>query len=241
MRKNLKNAFTLTEILIAVTIIGTIAALTIPTFLASSTNQNTQYVAGLKKVYSEFNYATQQIMANNSNSLKGLFSTSDAMVNQYCKYMKCSQICTAGNTVSGGCFNAQASMKMLNSQAFNFDPTQNTVSGFMLVDGSLVYVWAPSGQTGACTYSSNGLTTICGTITIDVNGFKAPNIMGRDIFNFWVLSAPPVGNAINTGIFPEGSIDNLTNYTTYCGPASADPTDGVACSGRVFNESKMLY
>lgn len=55
VRKNMKLGFTLAEVLITLGIIGVVAAMTIPTLMASS--KKTAYVTGLKKAFSQTNQA----------------------------------------------------------------------------------------------------------------------------------------------------------------------------------------
>ena len=85
--------------------------------------------------------------------------------------------------------------------------------------------------------SSCTSATYCGYIVIDVNGFKPPNILGRDIFEFQV--AP-------NGIFAIGSMNstngyNNTNWTTYCNPSSSNSSSGIGCAGRVLIQNVMSY
>lgn len=234
MIKNSKKAFTLTEVVIACAIIGIISALTIPSYLANSAVQKNQYVAGLKKAYAEFDYATQQIKANNSGTLVGIFSSPDVGVTSYCKYMKCAKTCIPGSITSGGCFNAYTSIKTLNNITYwsNYDAPGGESSGLLLADGTMVYLWVPGGARTACNFSANTLTTICAAIFVDVNGAKGPNVLGREMFSFWVLK---------NGLIPQGSIDDLNDYNTYCNTASGNIYDGQSCAGRVLKEGKMLY
>ena len=63
MKKSANDrAFTLAEVLIALVIIGIIAALTVPTLMHKVEKQG--YVSGLKKAYSILNNATNMIIAN---------------------------------------------------------------------------------------------------------------------------------------------------------------------------------
>ena len=57
---NKKNAFTLAEVLITLAIIGMVAAMTIPTIVA--TTQKKELAINLKKAYSTFNQAMKLIM-----------------------------------------------------------------------------------------------------------------------------------------------------------------------------------
>ena len=215
--RNNRMGFTLAEILIAVIIIGTISALTISTYFTSSASMNNNYVAGLKKAYAELNYATEQIKANNSGTLANAFSDSDAVVTKYCTYMKCAKTCSSGAAVSGGCFNDQADMKSLSNGSFEVDPTTADYRTFILSDGILILTNLDSSN---CSSTINTITSICGWFYIDINGFKVPNITGRDIYKF-LLNA--------NGLVLLDSSSCLTS------------SSGLGCAESVLKEGKMMY
>ena len=58
----LKQAFTLAEVLITLTIIGVVAAITIPSLITSIDLDKRQAEATIKKTYTTFNDATKQIV-----------------------------------------------------------------------------------------------------------------------------------------------------------------------------------
>ena len=60
---NLKNGFTLAEVLITLVIIGVIAALTIPALMNKTNEQET--VVAVKKAYSVLGQAYQRVIAEN--------------------------------------------------------------------------------------------------------------------------------------------------------------------------------
>ena len=79
MRINFKKynfGFTLAEVLITLVIIGVIAAITVPTLINKTQNQ--EYVSKLKKAYSTFTQATNQIIAEEGtpNASKGGWANS---------------------------------------------------------------------------------------------------------------------------------------------------------------------
>lgn len=225
-----KNAFTLAEVVIATVIIGILASLTIQTLFSNNVSRNNQYVAGLKKVYTELSYATDQIKASNSGTLIGIFDNSDDFVTEYCKYLKCSKTCRLGEVISGGCFNAQSDMKMLNSQNFWSDPANPSISGIVLADGTTVFIRVDSKD---CTSDYDFERPLaCGYINIDVNGFNSPNIFGRDIFQLLIKQ---------DRIYYDGEVGDLTDHNTYCNPASSDIFDGVSCGARILKEGNMIY
>ena len=140
-------------------------------------------------------------------------------MNKYCTVLNCINKCNIGTP---GCFNTQTSMTTL--YGGSFPDTITSYSSAILSNGMTIYFAASS-----CT-----LTTYCGYIVVDVNGFKGPNILGRDIFEFQV--AP-------NGVFAIGSMNstNGTNWTTYCNPSSPNSSSGIGCAGRVLSQKSMNY
>ena len=224
-KQNQKKAFTLAETVISLAILGMIAALTIPVFFTNTASYNNQYVVGLKKVYSELNYATQQVMANNSGTLAGAYNASAwqtvnlTLTGKLCQYLKCSKICDYVSADTQGCFNYRANIKFLDNQAYSQEPDYSQYRGAILADGALINV-----ATGSPGFYGGSL----GYIWVDVNGLKGPNIVGRDIFIFnlesWGLSLP-------TG----------TSDTGYCNPNVIHSSNGDSCSAKVLQDGKMMY
>ena len=63
----------------------------------------------------------------------------------------------------------------------------------------------------------------CGRIRVDVNGFKSPNTVGRDIFDIFILE---------NKIVPKG-----TDLDTSQCPAD----HGWGCAGKILRENGMNY
>lgn len=111
------------------------------------------------------------------------------------------------------------------------------------VDGKgRIYATQSIDATCATDYYGGGATShklkkSCGYIYVDLNGKKAPNIFGRDLFMFIITDAansylyPNGGSLIN----PTGILDNWT--TNNCTPAG-----GITCAGRIIEEGwKVKY
>ena len=80
-RKNTKSkAFTLAEVLITLSIIGVVAALTIPTLIQRTGNE--ELVSRLQKAYSTLSQATEAIMTENG-SPKNWVTDIDNIYNLY--------------------------------------------------------------------------------------------------------------------------------------------------------------
>ena len=86
-----KKGFTLAEVLITLTIIGIVAALTIPT-LINNINE-AQYNAGIKNTYTTLSNALSMIQSNNQGIIHiGGSATSNAnLMTDFCNVMSCTQ------------------------------------------------------------------------------------------------------------------------------------------------------
>lgn len=224
-----KKALTLTEVIIATAIAGTIAAITINTLMSNNTSMNRQYVTALKKTYINLNYAVDQIRATNGGTLSGAFDNVDEVVSKLCTYLKCSKICTAGQSVSDKCTLPSASYSMLDGGTFFYSLIDSAYSSFVLSDGTTGFVKLYNPD---CTGAEFNITSICGFITIDINGFKKPNIVGKDGFGFYILK---------DFLIPAGGTGDLTNDNMFCNPAETAFYTGIGCTGKVLKEGIMDY
>ena len=220
---NKKQALTLVELIIAVLIIGIVATLAISTYFASTESNNQKYVTALRKVYTGLSYATDRTMETNGGTLIGAFSDSDSIVTEYCTYLKCAKTCASGAAVSDGCFNAQADIKMLDNATYTINPTTAAYRSFILSDGSYVLTNFISGN---CATTEDNVAS-CGWLYIDVNGSKAPNIVGRDIYKILITEDK---------IYPSGSLSTDTNFET-CTTSDS----GIGCTAKILEEGVMTY
>lgn len=192
------KGFTLAEVLITLGIIGVVAAITIPTLMNNA--QDAELKSAWKKAYSVISQASLSVKNDNGGTFAGLGSAFDlnsqnTLRNAYLNYLKVVKTCDADNTY-GNCFhpangNYLDTVKLLNGTShlqYNsyFPYFFQSSSGVILPDGQLVlFAWVNAGT--ACTFSIEGYTNDCGFMTVDVNGFKGPNTVGRDIFAVEIL------------------------------------------------------
>ena len=172
---NLKGfkGFTLAEVLITLVIIGVIAAMTIPTLINKTNNQ--EYVSRLKKAYSTMAQATNRIIAEEGNPRAdiGGWATSDENVyNLYKKYLNNTKECGEGGS---GCF--AGTYKRLNGTSGSYEGQYALV----LSDGTEIRFGGPSSD---CSSSSDGSWNYCLKMLVDINGAKKPNFVGKDAFIF---------------------------------------------------------
>lgn len=227
LRKN--KGFTLAEVLITITIIGIVAALTIPNLINNVNKQ--QYTSAFKKTYSSFSQATSSfIIEENGGVLADKYSSELAFVNGLAKYLSFVKICPASSD-AGVCFHhGMTTYHTLHGGDGWNNSTLNTRA--IGKDGAL-YRFIVSTTCSEGSYLKNGIDISCANVLVDINGFKGPNTTGRDIFLFVITE-----EGLKTG-GEKGT--NWTNFNTYCSPSSSDSVNGVACAAKLMMEGDMNY
>lgn len=200
--------------MLVLSVIGVIAALTIPGIIQNT--QNKQTVTQLKKVYSELSQATTLLIADNDGGLAGLFADNNGFKNLYKSKLNAIKDCNDGQS-QGNCW-----VKINDWYYLNNTPISSWDNASLILnDGTFLFF---GGISTTCASDNGGrLTGItqCGWVFVDLNGFKSPNKIGRDIFIFHIL---------NNGVIPFGSSD-----TWSCG------TEGYGCTAKILQENAVNY
>lgn len=239
MRINIKKGFTLAEVLITLTIIGVIASLTIPV-LVNNTNK-AEIVVRLQKDYAVLQQAFIQL--NSEGSIVGNDMLWGASASNHANVMRL--FASKFNTVKtcsgpgGGCWytysipylNVNLSHTSLVSNGDNAGYAKTT-----LIDGTLLmfYSYLSNCGTDQSTYTSgNPLDNTCGEIYVDVNNSTGPNMLGRDVFAFYITKS---------GIYPMGiNADSYYSLPNGCNPNDAGYGSGYACTAKVLQEGAINY
>ena len=203
-----RKGFTLAEILLTLTVIGVVAALTIPSLLQNT--QQSEFKTALKRSYADLSQATLMIKNDNAG-LKNVFTGSNVMKNiygNYISYITSCNSCTYDGSVGCNCWHDNGKFYRLNGTS----PTDWGGAGLIATNGYLVRL---SDAKSDCS-SAFGTLTRCGVIYVDVNGFKNPNTIGKDIFAFIITE---------DGLKPYGVDGSPAGYSV-CTPAS----DGQGCT-----------
>ena len=229
-------AFTLAETLITLTIIGVVAALTIPTLMNKYTKHT--YVVGLKKAYSQLQNAMKMIpitegcsagdydcaiqeMNKKSEIVNGIHGEADAGRTKtyiFSKQFKVQKLCL---DIANDCPEID--------YIINKEMKDNT-SGFITNDGMIF------------SFSDNNNWDSY----IDINGKKGPNKIGRDIFTFYVANIDvnydgkivPTGSKLTEAI-GAGYWRTSQNCTTE--KVNQNQYGTYICTGRVLEEDAMNY
>ena len=222
------KAFTLAEILITLSIIGVAAALTIPTLIQRTGNE--ELVSRLQKAYSTLSRATEAVMTE-QGSPRIWAASGQNIYESYKAHLRVSKDCGS----SGGCFpqlNGGKRYKNLNGTQNASSGWNNTVKAdrntMILSDGTQIIFW--ENPNPECNGDSYGSRNVCAGISIDTNGAKGPNTAGRDVF---------ILNLKADGLYPGG----CDEYGVYCDPASGDinKNAGYGCACKVISEGAMNY
>lgn len=171
-------AFALAEVLISLLIIGVVSSLVIPVIVQDI--QNTELKTAWKNTYSIIEQASRRILIDNGGSFQNAFSSNPIkMRNLFASYVVHVKNCSWEN-IQGNCWHFDNVVKNPDNSSYT-----GTDAGLLLNNGAMLIFEAWS----SCDYPIDnvaGRDPACGNIVVDVNGFKGPNRVGKDVFKIWV-------------------------------------------------------
>ena len=166
---NKKFAFTLSEVLVTMGIIGVISALTVPTLV--NNYQRKALSLQLRKTVTDIENAVDMLITEEGKSkfsATTYYNNLDGFVTNKLKTIK-----TCSKSETNECF-ANEQYGTIND---------NTKKTFTCEGNS--YVLASSAA--ICMYRKTNLYSGYPVVVVDVNGQEGPNIGGRDMFTFTIL------------------------------------------------------
>lgn len=163
------KGFTLIEILIALVVIGIVAALVTPMLLVYINRHN--YRSAFRKEFSVLSGALNKITSENGGSIKDLCNDSSEFRDLFSKRLNTMKVCNQG--YSEGCRYSGATGQ--NGQDDGGFSWMQDVPAIVLADGAILQFYLSAKD---CSDATHG----CGMITIDVNGVKRPNREGEDVY-----------------------------------------------------------
>ena len=183
-----KSAFTLAEVLITLSVIGIVAALTIPSMIENHNNKAWKTAKDLwdKKLVE----ATRQM--NIDGVMTGVASSTEDYMNYFKKYVKVIKTCEndklencyAPKFVQTGDKETEVEVSSLTTANSLGQKDWNTnTMGFVIADGTTVVMAYNPNCSSVDPFSSEGQNgqVGCMSMLIDVNGKKSPNRVGDDI------------------------------------------------------------
>jgi len=197
------TGFTLAEVLITLSVIGVVAALTIPT--VTKNVEKAQCRAAFKRNYAMLADAARRIMLDNGGTLAGAFENGGVgdspLRDKFLEYIPAAKVCPEGEV--GTCWHKDKVVRYL-SPAKGYSYDRSVYANAILSSGALVSFMVNDPFCNDIDYGHPGETdpkffNTCGTIWIDVNGFKGPNVIGKDVFTVKVRrnGIVPGGYGIN--------------------------------------------
>lgn len=193
------KAFTLTELLIALGIIGTIAAISIPSLMNTINNRllATQLKSNVTAIQQ---LASDKLVTDKVRSLEDTdFKSATTLLNE-------------GNfSIAKICDSASACWDQEYKRLSDLNVTTRTPGG---TEGNIRTAFLKNGA--LLSYSTNSLNLSDGDKTvgnfyIDVNGRDKPNILGRDYFCFYITGKGKIIDAWTANNKPTPSDTQLLN------------------------------
>lgn len=218
---NMEKGFTLVEALLALAIVGLLAAFTIPKLVTNFSYR--VYVSTLQSIHDNLSTVTNSVFTQEkvgSLADSSLGSSAQAFMRRYFEVIKeCNSNhsdCLAGSYKSLNKTNSISTTNMLN----------NNFYCAMVHSGAVICLTTMDSDSD----SSHGKSVF----VVDVNGKDMPNINGRDLFSFELYSDGKIGNQYNTS---SNDADGVTcaNYASTAGY-------GGACYSKIVADGwKMNY
>lgn len=244
-----KLAYTIAEVMTTLTIVGVVAALVMPNFVGNYRRQ--VYAATLSNNISSFEVAMGKLISNSgrenllstetwrtiaNNTLNS--ATADADILRFIGRMgevlplAYTGVKTVVNYYPNG-------IKDLDDSDINIasDNDLSSAVPFEAKNGTtyMLNLFHDTRDESDIMQDGGALTDRAGTVIIDINGKKSPNIMGRDIFKFAL--------ATDGTLYPYGGEDiRIFNGAANAGNDCVNDLNGEACANYlVENGFKMDY
>ena len=216
--------FTLAEVLITLGIIGVVAAITIPTLMTKV--EESVLVRQLKAAHSIFSRAYKMAINEEGDPLTwdiGDKDTAEGALKLYkilTKYLKVGEQCETRE----GCF-YEGDYKALFSPKWRWHPgTHNRYARGILSNGMSFLFWSNG---SGCPNDQ------CGSVMVDINGYKKPNQAGVDYFAFTIRKDGSIRGS-DTILEPNA-------YGETCKHGDTSDINGKNCTAWVLQMGNMDY
>ncbi len=217
-----KQGFTLAEVLITLVVIGVIAAITIPVLMANYQEEAAK--SKLKKNYAAFKNAFELIKTVDGDDYRdlelenGKIKITKQIFDNLSKHMSIQTVCEHNEE----CFPSQGYEKSGKIDGNNYESKSGSDEkenfAFVLNDGTSVLftIWKNTTVTSQQVGVNNSRLNIWNlAIFVDLNGDRAPNTNGKDVFYFILTK---------DGLVPGG----IDNESIYCNDRNKYNTDCAA-------------
>ena len=189
----MRNGFTLAEVLVAIGIIGVIAAITLPALNANISNST--FEKQILKFYTQTEKAFDLYALDNDTDtiLAPDFEEEDFAK----KYYNIARVCNE----SKDCF-AKEYTNINADKTIDIDDIKLGAKAYCLQDGSVFSISVDNNVDDDAAQFP---------ITVDTNGVKGPNIIGRDLWTIYVHRDGSLNDEVFTPKFKLESTDEVVN------------------------------
>jgi hypothetical protein len=143
------------------------------------------------------------------------FTSDNTMKEAFKPYLNYIQDCNASSS-SGKCWHAASKFFALDGQPSALTGWSNSYPGLVLNNGILL-IFGSISLNCSTVINTTGYSR-CGEINVDVNGFKGPNALGKDIFQIHILE----NRTLPRGISRDWNV----------GCTNGDGTGGLGCGAQ---------
>ena len=201
MIKKLFLGFTLAELIVAMAIVGSVAALTLPTVITN--HQNKVMQISLQKAYRDLENNLEELYASNyktgfyQSKLTSVSGITDFLNNYYSISQKCSttpQPCFAASYVS---LNALSTETAFSCEGGTSVQLKDNTAICIIPATPAQEAKDANPDTGEDAQEAKD--AVPANVYVDVNGNEPPNIGGRDMFNFQIDNFSIVDNNTKQG------------------------------------------
>lgn len=235
----MKKGFTLAEVILTLTAIGIVAAMTIPAMIHVTNKKAT--IEQLKKSASTLNHAVYTGVVTDGDLAGWGWETEDSAL----KIMQ--EIISPRLNVGFLCSGDSGNNAICSYNVQNIAGDESDIKDIFdaktrvyLTDGSLVafasnFEAPPSedggdsgdkpddaAQTGGCKYGGDP-KALCGVFMVDVNGPRRPNKIGKDVFYF--------GLYLSGSVLPYGANASEDFVNENC----TEESSGTTCAAKIVN------
>lgn len=208
-----KKAFTLTEALISLAIIGVIAAVTVPVLF--NYLENKHFKVMWKSEYADLCQILMQMKSENNNSLEPYISVSGSLIKNVSAYIGLIRTLSYPEAIYGENTTPAFNYIDLSGQKMNYE---------LFDDGQMIL------SNGVFIAFENMATNTSAILWVDTNGYiKGPNMLGKDLFGIHILEDK---------IIPLGSDYSVAHNSCNKNPITVSPVGnthnspfaGASCS-----------
>lgn len=225
-----RKALSFAELLLAMTVVGIVASYTIPAFVIKL--EDAQSKTSWRSNFSELTQVIARVRIDNGGTMIGANGSNvRTLRDKMLPYLSYAKSC-GYNQVLGVCWHENGIIRNLKGE---YPGNSEIEAGIVLSNGAMINLGSVSRSNCDYNWGSNQTIRFCNAMAIDLNGFKGPNVIGRDIFKFYILENRvfPYGGLGDQGENkPSCSCPDNGQFGAYCYP-------GAGCAAKYLMQQNI--